>query len=702
MDKFLQPQSVVLIGVSRQSGVGALNNLEMMLRFGYRGAVFVVHPKVPEILGYKTYASVADLPEVPDCAVISVGRDRVLPVFRDLAERGVRHVVVISQGFADADQHGTQLQQDLVAIARDYGVRVLGPNTMGIFNAFSRFSTAFIDLPRPPSPPPVAVVAQTGVLQVGVESFTGDIGKAIDIGNGCDLDFVDVLEYLERDSQTRIIVLHMEGMQRGGAFLEVAARVARTKPIVVFKTGRSRAGARAALSHTGSLVGEDAVFEAAFRRAGIVRVRSMLELKAAVNGLLHWPNLAGPNLGVITATGACGIMSADACEDYGLQLAPFPDGARGVLENQRIAWHHLNNPVDIWPLGMVTGSFTAVLERTAIELLQSDAVHSLLFIAPTMASDLHANLELRPTLEAIAAHNPEHKPLALWPYGDGIEAQRTALEGVPDLALFASIDQAVMALAARWRRQLLLDRLETTAAAPPASRPEAQPAAAPKAPAKPGPLLGPAASRLLAAYGIPLVPEQLTTTADQAAAFAERHVYPVVLKVIAADWLHKSDQGGVVLNLGDRAQLTAAYAELSARFRRQVPTGTLDGILVQRQLAGRELLFGVSRDPQFGALVVAGLGGIYTEVFRDVARALAPVSQSEAMELLRSLKSFPLLEGVRGEAGVDLPSLAATLVKLSRLAVDHPEIEQLDLNPVIATAAGCWAVDSRIIVGSQN
>jgi len=337
MNKFLQPQSVVLIGVSRQSGMGALNNLEMMLRFGYPGAVYVVHPKVPEILGHKTYASVGELPEVPDCAVISVGRDRVLPVFRDLAERGVRHVVVISQGFADADQHGTQLQHDLVAIAREYGVRVLGPNTMGIYNAFSRFSTAFIDLPRPQSPPPITVIAQTGVIQVGVESFTGEVGKAIDIGNGCDLDFVDVLEVLERDPQTRIIVLHMEGMQRGREFLEVAARVARIKPIVVFKTGRSRAGARAALSHTGSLVGEDAVFDAAFRRAGILRVRTMLELKAAVNGLLHWRDIAGPNLGVITATGACGIMTADACEDHGLQLAPFPESARGELENQRIA-----------------------------------------------------------------------------------------------------------------------------------------------------------------------------------------------------------------------------------------------------------------------------------------------------------------------------------------------------------------------------
>ncbi|HBZ54908.1 MAG TPA: CoA-binding protein, partial [Syntrophobacteraceae bacterium] len=362
MQTWFDPRSVALIGVSRQSGVGAYNNLEMLKRYGYRGKIYVVHPKVDEILGHQTFASVTVLPEVPEMAVISVGRERVLPVFEECAAFGIKRVVVISQGFADADERGKELQAQLLALARKYGTRILGPNTMGILNAFSRFNTGFVDIAQDPDPPPLTLVAQSGVFQVGFESFTTRLGKAIDVGNACDVDFSEALDYLEQDSQTEIIVLHMEGVRGGRKFLETAARVARLKPIIVLKTGRSTAGARAALSHTGSLVGEDAVVDAAFARAGLIRVRTMMEMRAACHAFLHFRTMAGPNLGVITATGACGIMSADACEDYGLELAPFPEGIRDGLENSHIAWHKLNNPVDIWPLGMVSGSFTNVFK----------------------------------------------------------------------------------------------------------------------------------------------------------------------------------------------------------------------------------------------------------------------------------------------------------------------------------------------------
>ena len=385
MQAFFQPQSVVLIGVTRQTGVGAYNNLEMLLRYGYRGKVYVVHPKVPEILGIKTYPSVSQLPETPELAVISLGRERVLPVFTECAERGIRHVIVISQGFADADERGKELQQQLVEKARAHGVRIIGPNTMGMLNAFADFSTAFVDIAKEAQPPPLTIVVQSGVFQVGFESFTGHLGKAVDVGNCCDVDFVDVLNFLENDPQTRIIVLHMEGMQHGPEFLRVAGRVARRKPIIVLKTGRSTAGARAALSHTGSMVGEDAVFDAACAKAGLLRVRNVMELRAVSQAFLKFRSLTGPRLGVVTATGACGIMAADACEDYGLELAPPPQRLAEELENPHIAWHRLHNPVDIWPLGMVGGSFTRVFKNAARILLESDRVDAILGIAPALS-----------------------------------------------------------------------------------------------------------------------------------------------------------------------------------------------------------------------------------------------------------------------------------------------------------------------------
>ena len=368
MQLFFEPRSVVLIGTSRQTGPGAYNNLEMLLSYGYPGRIYLVHPKVPDIMGYKTYPRVADLPEVPDLAVISLGRERVVDTAVECAQHGIKRLVVISQGFADADARGAELQAELVRLAREHGVRVLGPNTMGVLNPFSGFTTAFIDVPRDPRPSPLTMVAQSGAFQVGASSFTGRLGKAIDVGNACDLDVVDVLEYLADDPDTRIIALHLEGIKRGRLFLATAARVARTKPIIALKTGRSLAGAKAAMSHTGSLVGEDAMVDLALAAAGIIRVRTLVELLAVSRAFLKFRPMAGPRLGVATATGAFGIIAADACEDHGLELAPFPEPLRD-LEEERIPWHKLGNPVDLWPLGMVTGSFTGVFKRAVAGLL---------------------------------------------------------------------------------------------------------------------------------------------------------------------------------------------------------------------------------------------------------------------------------------------------------------------------------------------
>lgn len=451
MQLFMEPKSVVLIGAPRRSGPGAYNNLEVMERFGYPGTIYVVHPKVESICGLRTYPDIDSLPEAPDLAVISVGRDRVLAVFDACVRRGIKQVIVISQGFSDADSEGKRLQAELRSKAKKTGVQVVGPNTMGVLNSFAGFSTAFVDIPRETPAWPLGLVAQSGVLQVGFESFVQHVGKAVDLGNMCDVDFVDALEYFEQDPQIRMVAVHMEGVQRGREFLQVAGRLARTKPVVVFKTGRSEAGAKAALSHTGSLVGADEVADSAFRQHGILRVSSMAELLAACKAFLHLPIMRGPNLSVITAAGASGIMAADACEDFGLQLAPFPESLRGSLENERIAWHRLHNPVDIWPLGMVTGSFTRVFQTAAQGLLADPGTDAILGIAPVMRSALHSDLDLEPTLREVLHSAEQPKPLALWLYGDGAREQEEKLDAMPGVACFSSIDEAVMGLAAMYR-----------------------------------------------------------------------------------------------------------------------------------------------------------------------------------------------------------------------------------------------------------
>ncbi len=696
MQYFFEPRSVVLVGVTRASGAGAYNNLEMMLRYGYQGRIYVVHPKVAEILGHRTYSQVGDLPEVPDLAVISVGREDVLPVFTACMEHGIRHVVVISQGFADADRRGRRLQTELQALAQAGKVRVVGPNTLGIVNAFNGFSTAFVDIPRDPSPPPLTIVVQSGVFQVGLESFTGRLGKGIDIGNTSDVDFVDVLEFLEHDPQTQIIVLHVEGMRRGREFLHTASRVARHKPVIVLKTGRSAAGARAALSHTGSMVGEDAAFDAAFARAGMIRVRNIIELRAVCQAFLHFRSMSGPKLGVVTASGALGILAADTFEDYGLEFAPFPEPIREALENSHIGWHRLSNPADIWPLGMVSGSFRGVFTRTVCLMLADDRVDAVLGIGPALSSPLHQDLDMAAAGREISAANHWRKPVAFWLYGGDQDRVAAALAETENVACFGGIDEAIIGLSACQRYyQWVRKKLDSGPDRHPQETEGVQPAAPSLAE---GIHVGKSALELLRHYHIPTAREELTADAAGAVIAAGKIGYPVVLKIISPQWLHKSDRGGIRLNVSNDRELRQAYAELTGLFLSHTPDGRLDGILVQQQIQGTELLMGIKRDPQFGPILVLGMGGIYTEIFRDTARSLLPVQLQDVEEMFRSLRIYPLLEGTRGQAGVCWPALLETALTLGRLAMEHLEVAELDLNPVLANADGCWCVDCRIVV----
>ncbi len=695
MLSFLEPESVVLIGVPRQSGAGSYNNLEVMLRYGYKGRIYVVHPQAVEICGFKTYSSIKDIPEVPDLAVISVGRDRVLPVFQECVQKGLQSVIIISQGFADADEEGKRLQKELSRIARDNKVRILGPNTMGILNPFFGFSTAFVDIPRDSSPLPLTMVVQSGIFLGGFEFFTHRMGKAIDLGNTCDLDFVDMLNFLEADTQTEIIVLHMESLSRGREFLQIASRITQKKPILVLKAGRSSEGAKAALSHSGSMVGEDSVFQQAFDKAGVVRVNSMIELLAASKAFLNYKPMQGSRISVITAAGGAGIMSADACEDYGLELAPFPERIDTELKNSRIPWYKLQNPVDIWPIGMVSGSFPEVFKNAARLLIQEDKVDALLGIIPVFGSSMHSDLDMVSCIRDIEVYNHEQKPIALWCYGNDTRGQKAELERIPDTCVFKSIDEAIMGLSATWRytqhvhKKAKEKALETIQDSSPRTRPIT--------PSSNEVLLGEKGYALLEHYNIPIVPGKIVDNISSAISEADEIGYPVALKILSSEWLHKSDMGGVKLNIYDKTELLGAFSELYDLFYKQTPQGVLQGILIQKYIKGLELLFGIKRDPQFGSIVLAGFGGIYTEVFRDISKRIVPVSESEAENMLGNLKSFPLLAGIRGQAGADISRLKEIILSLSQMAKEYPEIEELDLNPVVVTKDGCWCVDARII-----
>jgi len=693
----MDPESVALIGTPRRTGPGAFNNAEMMLRYGFRGRIHPVNPAGGEILGLKVFPAVADIPGTVDLAVISVGRARVLAAFEDCIRAGIRRVIIISQGFADADEHGRGLQDEIARRARETGVRVLGPNTLGVVNNFSRFNTAFVDIPFPERFLPVSLVAQTGFIQVASRNLAWrDIGKAIDVGNSCDLDIAEALDYLADDPETKVIVVHMEGLKRGPAFLESAGRASRIKPLIVLKTGRSTAGAKAALSHSGSLVGEDHVYDAAFERAGALRVRTSGEMRDAIHALAVLGVMEGPRIGVVTVTGAGGIMAADACEERGLTFGALPDGLREELLQGLPGWVHLANPIDIWPIGMLGGRYEEAWRTALAEMLRSPGIDGVMAVFFVTGSPLHAELNLEKAFEEARRASGNFKPIAAWPYMESAYAV-DRFERIPGVACFDTIEQAVEGLSYCRRAHRLKNRRMPQPRSFPVDRTRADALAARGK--RDGVLLGQEALDLLGCYGIPAVRGTEAKSLASLLEAARGMKPPFVLKLAGRSFLHKSEWGGIVTGIENLGALKAARRRIAGNVRAKDPGLRIDAFQLQEQAAGREILLGLKRDPVFGHVLACGQGGIYTEVFRDVSRALVPVDGPAARAMLASLKIWHLLRGARGERGADVEALVETIERLSFFASENPGVAELDINPLMAAAEGCLAVDARILWG---
>ncbi len=695
MRKFFEAESVVMIGAPRKTGQGAYNGVEMMLRYGYKGRLYPINPKADLICGLNVYPSVTEVPETAELAIISVGRDHVIEAFKQCIQSGIRRVIIISQGFSDADRRGRELQTEIAGLARESGVRVLGPNTLGVLNNFRHFSTGFVDLDRPKKVPPVSLISQTGVLLVGSQEFSYlTWGKALDIGNASDVDFVDALEYFGHDPETRVIVVHMEGVLRGRDFLEKASQISFKKPIIVFKTGRSKAGARAALSHTGSLVGEDEVNDAAFSRAGVLRVKNASELKDAIRALVRFDDMEGPRLGVLTPTGAGGIMATDACEDFGLTIGELPEGLADRLKKGIPDWIHIGNPLDIWPVGMIGKGYSEAYGLALTELLKSPEIDAIIGMALNTDSPIHQDIDLVQTIKAARQETGSRKPIAMWIYGSDTEAAADRFESIDSVACFGSIEQAVQGLSFCCRCHQIKRRKISSQREFPYERKPSERLLRKGRERKV--LLGEDALALLSAFGIPVIRGKAARSWKEMEAAAEALAYPLVLKLSGEAFLHKSEWGGVATGLRNPKELQEAYQKMKDNVLRRDPKAKI-GFQVQEQAAGKELLMGLKRDPQFGHVLVCGFGGIYTEVFKDISRELVPIGRREAEKMLSSLKIYPLLKGVRGESGANLESLLVTLEKLSFLSTVIPDISELDINPLMADASGCKAVDARIL-----
>lgn len=683
MDAFFLAQGIAVIGASADATKIGGRPVHLLRRHGYAGAIYPINPKGGEIQGLPAYARLADTPEAPELALIAVPAAHAVQAVEDCAARGVRAVVVLSSGFAEAGEEGAAWQAAMRATALRHGMRLLGPNCLGTVGvaerAIASFSVALEDYY--PQPGAIGIVSQSGnigsyTLQLLVQRGVG-ISRMVTTGNEAEVDLADGIAALARDPATRVILCCMETC-RDGERLTQALAIAREHqtPVVVLKIGATEQGQAAAASHTGALAGSDAVIDAVLRRHGALRVRShedLVEIGQALSQLLPHSLPRKPAVTLVAASGGFGIMMADAMSNAGLALPALAPATRERI-HQVLPGASTNNPVDA--SAQISSRPDILFE--VLSALQEDPgeATTVLFLSLGLYSSRLRDIYLQALAQLRAAY--PQRPLIIISRGPADAVVQIQALGIP---VFSSIDAAARGIEALVRQAGLL-----TAEAPPAAGARRPAARLPEAAFR----NEHAAKQVLIDAGFEVPLERSVRDADDAVQAADALGYPVVLKILSEDIAHKTEAGGVALNLADAEAVRAASARIFASVAAHAPDARIDGLLVAPMLrGGTELIAGISRDPVFGPVVMVGMGGIYAEVLRDVAVQPAPVSQAQALAMIRSLRLFPLLDGARGQARADIDAAARAVARLSEFACTHrDQVGEIDLNPILVRPAG--------------
>ena len=674
---FFEPDSVAVIGASRRRGSIGGELFRNVIEADFAGAAYPVNRGGDPVAGVRAYSSIGEITDPVDLAVICVPAAQVLDAAAEALQKGIRAICVISSGFAETGAEGRDRQEKLLALVRAHGVRLLGPNCLGIASSKPKLNATFA--PRALPAGRIGFSSQSGALGLALlEQGSARLGFSafVSIGNKADVSSNDLLEWWEDDPETDVVLLYLESFGNPRKFGRISRRVARRKPILALKAGATAAGAKAASSHTAALAGSEAAVEALFRQAGVVRARTLEELVDVAGLLSTQPLPHGRRVGVLTNAGGLGILCADACEGAGLELPDLAERTREALADVLPRESSVANPVDM--LGSATG---ATYELAIPPLLADPRLDALivLFVPPVVAGASEVAASIRRAVEA----TPSDKPvLAVVISAGGTPPE--LLES--DLASFAYPESAARSLGlaadrGEWLRRPAGTVPELEGVDPAAARTVVDGALKGSSET----WLDPASTReLLGAYGIPLVPERTAESADRAVATAADLGFPVVVKTAAAG-VHKTESGGVALDLRDEEQVREAVERIG------LP------VIVQPYLkGGAELLAGVVEDPVFGPLVAFGPGGVFAELIGDAGFRIAPLTDLDAEELVTGGKAGRLVAGFRGTPAADPVALADLVLRLGRLAEEFPEVSELDLNPVIAGPDGCLAVDARV------
>ena len=675
LSSLFYPRSVLVAGSMTPGKLGA-ELVKQIQVGGYRGSLYALNPKAAGLGSAEGVSSPADLPEPVDLAVIASPASTVAGVLASCGQAGIPYAIIITSGFSEAGNQAGE--QELRRVARQYGIQFVGPNCAGMVNTGCELFPC-LEL-RPPAGS-VGFISQSGALGGAVLARAQEeglgISKFVSYGNGAGLGPADFLAFLAEDAQTRVVGLYIESVPDGRAFMAALETCSRAKPVIVIKAGRTSAGSRATASHTGALAGTDAVYDAAIRQAGALRVRSVDEMLDLCAAFASAPLPGGPRLLIVTNSGGPAVLAADLAEEMGLQVAEPAQGAQARLKSSGLAGHaSARNPVDLTVEGTREGFY-----------------HSFKALLPDYDAALAINVGT-PYLDSLALAQGVvegsaglGKPVLASFVPSQLTAEAVNLLKARGIPNYPSGERAVAALAGMLSYRTAREAWRQPQAVPPVDLVD-------EAVPLPEEALEPQAMAWLHAHGLPTPALRTAQDTDQAAQAANELGFPVVMKVVSPEILHKSEHGGVVLGIRSAEEARQAFERIHGL------SGGKDfrGVVIYPQVNGaQEVLIGLSRDAQFGPVVAFGLGGIYTEIWRDVALRVAPVDQSTAMRMILELRSAPLLQGARGQPACDLQALAEMIARVSWLPLKYPDLDELDLNPVFALPAGALVGDVRII-----
>jgi acetyltransferase len=689
LDALFSPKSVAVIGASNKRLTIGYRIIQNLMEFDFKGPIFPVHPKDPFIKNFKAYKSILDVPESVDLAHIVIPAKFVPSTIEECGRKGVKFIIINSAGFKEVGGEGIELENQCVQIARKYGLRLFGPNCQGIINTDPEVRAYCNFTFTRPETGHISIVAQSGGVGEVINQRFSELGVGVRMyasnGNACDVSIPEIIKYWGEDAKTKVIIVHIESLSNPREFLEVAREVAAKKPILGMKTGRTEEGAKAVASHTGGLMREDITTEIIFEKAGVVTFRDQEDLCQAAVAFASAPVPEGNRVGMITNTGGPAIISTDILIERGATMPPLSKESEEFLKSKLYAAASVSNPID------VLATATPEHFRAAVDALQKDpGIDSILvcFVTPFFAET-----------EGIASQLSEAAKTGSKPIVCNLMTDKRQWTGTikimreSGIPFYSFAETAAKALSS----MIEYNRLKSRSLGGPeiftdVSKENARSIITSAKEAKRQFLTQGEANEIMSAYKIPVAKGALAQTVRDVTEAAKNLRYPVVLKIEAEGVIHKTDAGGVALNIQSHDQLRTEVSKMEKRFADKKPR-----FYLQEQLsAGKEVIVGASRVPNLGHLIMFGLGGIYVEVLKDVKFAVAPISREEARLMIESVKGFPILRGFRAEKGVSVDALVEILQRVSQLVTEIPEISELDLNPIFAYPENAKVVDARI------